>query len=134
MSSWSGSMGSRFTDSRTVPLHTELIDQHIYVQQVAGRFELSGLIDFADARVGAPHYEFGALVGFVFKGEPGLLREFMLAYGIREAELTQAYSEVLLGWSLCHRFANLSRTLGELGPPTPSSLEELAMRLHSFTA
>lgn len=121
-------------DAQRVPLHTELTDQHVYVQPVAGRFELSALIDFADARIGAPHYEFGALVEFVFKGERGLLREFMLAYGVPEADLTPAYSEVLLGWSLCHQFGNLSRTLAELGPPAPSSLEQLAMRLYSLTA
>ena len=117
-----------------VPLHTELYDQHIYVRRSGDRVELSGLIDFADARVGAPEYEFGAFVDFIFKGEPGLFREFLLAYGIRETELTPAYSEVLLAWSLCHRFAKLSRTLAAVGPPAPSSLEELAARLYSVSA
>jgi len=117
------------TDRRIVPLHTELIGQHIYLERHGEQFRLSGLIDFADARAGAPPYEFGALVTFIFKGEKGLLREFLLAYGVDETDLTEAYSELLLAWSLCHRFASLARTLGALAPPLPSSLEELASRL-----
>jgi hygromycin-B 7''-O-kinase len=120
-------------DSGLVPLHTELIDQHVYVSRRGGRVELSGLIDFADARVGAPFYEFGALSDFIFKGERGLLRELMLAYGVPAAELTEEYSEKLLAWSLCHRFASLPRTLSKLAPPTPASLEELARRLYSVS-
>lgn len=57
----------------------------------------------------------------------------MLAYGVPAAELTDEYSEKLLAWSLCHRFANLPRTLSKLAPPTPASLEELARRLYSVS-
>lgn len=120
-------------DLDLVPLHTELIDQHIYVDECHGQFELFGVIDFADARLGAPHYEFGSLVEFVFKGERGLLHEFMLAYGVSEDRLTSRYSETLLAWSLCHRFSNLGRTLAILEPLVPSSLEEVATVLYSLS-
>jgi hygromycin-B 7''-O-kinase len=116
-------------DSRLVPLHTELLDVHVYVQERDGQAELSGLIDFADARVGAAPYEFGALVGFIFKGERGLLREFLLTYGVPEAQLSPRYSETLLAWSLCHRFSNLERMLALVRPVVPRSLEELAEAL-----
>ena len=120
-------------DESLVPLHTELIDQHVYVEERRGRVELCGLIDFADARLGPAHYEFSAPVEFIFKGEPGLLREFLLAYGIPESRLTPSYSEMLLAWALYQRFSNLKRLLAVLGPREPSSLEELAVALFSVS-
>jgi hygromycin-B 7''-O-kinase len=62
--------------SRLLPAHTELVGQHVYVENVAGSWQLSGLIDFADARLAPFENEVGALVEFIFRGEPGLLREF----------------------------------------------------------
>jgi hygromycin-B 7''-O-kinase len=117
--------------AKLVPLHTELTDQHLYVEERQGELELVGLLDFADARVGAPHYEFAALVEFVFRGERGLLREFLLAYGIGAERLTSEFSRVLLAWSLCHRFAHLGRMLSLVEPHEPETLEELAELLFS---
>lgn len=119
------------TPADLVPLHTELIDAHVYVRQAGEHFVLAGVIDFADARRGASHYEFGGPAVFIFKGEPGLLREFLLAYGVPETCLTAEYSRTLLAWSLCHRFANLSRMLSAAELPVSASLEELARRLFS---
>ena len=116
-----------------VPLHTELVDQHVYVEEQGGELVPCGLLDFADARLGAPHYEFGALVEFVFRGERGLLREFLLAYGIESARLTPEFSEVMLAWSLCHRFAHLGRLLDLVEPDVPASLEELARRIFAVS-
>jgi hygromycin-B 7''-O-kinase len=115
-----------------VPLHTELIDQHVYVSERAGKFELSGLLDFADARSGPAEYELAAPVAFVFRGERGLLRAFLLAYGIPERQLTPHYAQTLLAWNLCHRFANLARELALLHPPLPETFEELAERLYAL--
>jgi hygromycin-B 7''-O-kinase len=119
---------------RVVPLHTELIDEHVYVEERGGELVPCGLLDFADARLGAPEYEFGALVEFVFRGERGLLREFLLGYGIEENRLTPEFSEVLLAWSLCHRFGHLGRMLALVEPEVPDSLEELAERLFCVSA
>jgi hygromycin-B 7''-O-kinase len=117
--------------SKLVPLHTELIDQHVLVEERGGELVPCGLLDFADARLGAPHYEFGAVVEFVFRGEPGLLREFLLSYGIEKHRLTPEFSEVMLAWSLCHRFAHLGRMLALVEPDVPETLEELASTLFS---
>jgi len=119
-------------DGPLVPLHTELIGQHLYVDERGGQLELTGLIDFADAMLGPAPYEFGALVGFIFQGERGLLREFLLGYGIPEANLTRRYSETLLAWSLHHRFSNLGRTLAMLEPLGLSSLDDIATVLYSL--
>jgi len=115
-----------------LPLHTELSELHVYAEERRGRLELSGLLDFADARVGPAQYELGCLVEFLFRGELGLLREFLLAYGVPEGELTSSYSETLLAWCLCHRFNNLNRTLALVAPWVPDSLEALAARLYAL--
>jgi hygromycin-B 7''-O-kinase len=109
-----------------VPAHTELIDHHVYVDEVDGQLELSGLIDFADARLAPAPYEFAGLIEFIFKGEPGLLREFLLAYGLTAEQLTASYSETLLAWMLCTRFSTLARLLRVSEPRVPDSVEELA--------
>jgi hypothetical protein len=119
--------------AKLVTLHTELTDDHLYVEQRDKEYELVGLLDFADARVGAAHYEFGALVEFVFRGEPGLLREFLIAYGIDAARLNPEFSEVLLAWALCHRYAHLGRMLDLVAPEEPATLEELATMLFSVS-
>jgi len=64
-----------------VLLHTELLDEHVLVEERGGRYELSGLIDFADGRVGPAEYDFPAPVEFLFRGQPGLLGFFLRAYG-----------------------------------------------------
>jgi len=112
--------------SRLVPAHTELTDGHVYVDEVDGKLQLTGLIDFADARLAPAAYEFASPIEFIFKGERGLLREFLLAYGLPAEQLTQAYAETLLAWLLCHRFPTLARLLRVIAPRVPDSVEELA--------
>ena len=111
-------------------LHTELLDQHVWVERQSGRFVLSGLIDFADHRAGPAEYEFPAPVEFLFRAEPGLLRQFLLAYGLPPGKLTPAYSERLLAWGLSHRYGQLARMLRVVHPLQPASLSELARALY----
>jgi hygromycin-B 7''-O-kinase len=114
-----------------VPLHTELSEMHVYAEERRGKLELSGLLDFADARLGPAEYETSCPVEFLFRSEPSLLREFLLGAGIPEARLDASYSETLLAWALCHRFSSLSRLLSRVEPWVPERLEELAVRLFS---
>lgn len=115
-------------------LHTELLDVHILGEERAGRVELSGLIDFADSCVGPVEYEFAAPIDFLFKGEPGALRAFLLGYGVDESDLGPERSRRLLAWSLCHRFGSLPRMLAACGDRKPGTLEELAARLFDVQA
>lgn len=110
-------------------LHTELLDQHVLAAERGGRWELAALLDFADGRVGPPEYEFAAPVEFVFRGEPGLLRAYLRAYGEDEAALDDARPARLLAWALLHRFGSLARMLRAVGAPAPRDLDELARRL-----
>lgn len=110
-------------------LHTELLDQHVLVEERAGHYEPSALIDFADSRIGPIEYEFPAPVEFLFKGEPGILRAFLIAYGIPGEELTPERSQRMLAWALSHRFGRLRRMLEAVLPARPTSLPELARTL-----
>lgn len=113
-------------------LHTELYDQHLLIAERGGRPELSGLIDFADGRVGHPGYEIPALVEFVFRGERPLLRELLLGAGWAESGLDERLSLELGAWSLLHQFGHLPRLRRAAGEPEPAGFEELARRLYGF--
>lgn len=109
-------------------LHTELLDQHLLLRSVAGRWRLAALIDFADARVGHPLYELPALAEFVLRGEAGLLGPLLDAAGL--GPWSPALSRELCAWSLLHRFGSVARMARAVGEPAPRGLEELGARLY----
>jgi hygromycin-B 7''-O-kinase len=118
-------------DRRAV-LHTELLDEHVLVEERSGRVELAALLDFADGRVGPPEYEHAAPVEFVFRGEPGLLRAYLLAYGEAPAALSPTRSGRMLAWALSHRFGSLARMLRAVAPREPATLGELSEDLYGL--
>jgi hygromycin-B 7''-O-kinase len=109
-------------------LHTEVLGEHLLVAPVGGRLELCSWIDFADACLGPVEYDCLAPVEFLFRGEAGLLRRFLLALGRDQRELHEGYSRQLLAWSLCHRFGSLARQL-RAAPQAPRSLVDLTTTL-----
>ena len=111
-------------------LHTELLHEHILVTRTRAGARIRALIDFADARVGPPGYEFLAPAEFVFKGEPGAMRTMLQGYGMPDEALTPELAEELCGWALRHRFGKLERALAAVAPFRPSTLGELAQRLY----
>jgi hygromycin-B 7''-O-kinase len=113
--------------ARRALLHTELGPGHLFVVERGGRWHLSGLIDFAEAFLGDPEYEFTAVGIFVTRGAPGLLRAFLLAYGYAECELTPELGTRLTAYALMHRYSKLDWYLSELAtPPSVTTFEELA--------
>ncbi len=110
-------------------LHTELLGDHVLLEQRGGAWRPCALLDFADARVGDPRYEIAALVEFVFKGEPGCLGACLEAAGDPLARGGEAAGRELLAWALLHRFASLPRALAAAGGAV--DLEDLARRLYS---
>jgi hygromycin-B 7''-O-kinase len=112
-------------DGRRVLLHTEVMREHLLVNEVNGRWQLSGLVDFEPAMVGVPGYEFGAVGLFVACAEPGLLGVVLDAYGAeRDAELPYR----LMAYKLLHRYSNLRWYLERLPSGDATTLESLARR------
>jgi hygromycin-B 7''-O-kinase len=113
--------------SRLVLLHTEVMREHLLVREGAGVFELTGLLDFEPAMVGAADYEFASVGVFVSGGEPGLLRRLLLAYGTPAARLDERLSRRLLAQAILHRYANLPWYLRRLDPSSQlATLDALA--------
>jgi hygromycin-B 7''-O-kinase len=110
--------------SQQVPLHTEVMREHVFVRQEGPAWALAGLIDFEPSMLGQREYEFAAVGVFITRGRRELLRQFLLGYGYTEAELTPLLSRKIMQLLLLHRYCNLNWFL-TLTPPGLTRLEEL---------
>ena len=97
-----------FLPHKEVFLHSDLTYDHFLVHQS----EISAVIDFADCRVGHPEYDIPASAVFIFKGEYGPLKEYLLALGYKDSELNQRFSEKLMAWTCLHYFSDLNKYFG----------------------
>ena len=90
-------------------------DYHLLVEERGGRWQLSGLFDFDDARLGHVDYDLAAAA--LFLGSPTRLLD---AYG------ADTDPKRLLAYTLLHRYRELRWVLREYVGHTPSTLDELA--------
>lgn len=113
-------------------LHCDLTADHFLVSAAqtdsaaADHWQLSGLIDFGDAMNGHPYYEFGAPLVYLTQGQPALRRQFLLAYGFAESDLTPALSQQLFCALLLHRFLHIPYYFKRYFETPPESIEALA--------
>jgi len=108
-------------------LHTEVMREHLLVEEGPRGWRLSGLFDFEPAMTGEPEYEFVAVGLFVSCGEVELLRRALRAYGYAEASLDADLERRLLAYALLHRYSHLPWYLQRLPPPPGArTLEALA--------
>jgi hygromycin-B 7''-O-kinase len=94
------------TDWRTARpclLHADLTEDHLLMSRQSGRWALSGLIDWADAEVGDPYYEWVALWFSICRRDVGLFRAFLAGYdpALRTEDLRTGR---LLAFTVLHRF------------------------------
>ena len=115
-----------------VLLHTELLGEHVLVEDGPRGWDVAGLIDLADGRAGSAEYDFVAPVEFVFRGQPGCLRAFLQGYGYPAEALGLHTQRRLLAWGLLHRYGSVGRMLAVAGQPAPSSLEQVARRVYAL--
>jgi hygromycin-B 7''-O-kinase len=112
-------------DFRPVIVSGDVHDYHLLVEQRAGRWELCGLFDFDDARLGHAEYDLAATGLFLTSGKPVLLRAMLEAYG------HTPLGRRLLAYTLLHRYRELRWWLAEfVSPPVPSTLEGLAAAIY----
>ena len=110
-------------------LHTELMRDHLLVAERGGKWQFSGLFDFAESMTLPHEYEFASVGLFVTSGDAELLRSYLLAYGYEESELNLEFSRRLLAFTLLHSYANLSWYLSFMAPPAGATkLDDLARR------
>ncbi len=121
--------------SRRVLLHTEVMREHVLVTQRAGRWELSGLIDFEASMVGHFEYEFAGVGLFLSEGDPEVLQELLLTYGLAPGESVLAMQERFMAYALLHRYSNLKWLLERMPPhPGTSTLRQLAAQWWALPA
>ena len=115
-----------------VLLNADLTDEHILVKECGGRWELTGIIDFGDAMLGHPYYDFVA-PGCTFTcSSSRLQRAMLLAYGLSEDQLDATLADQLMAYTLVHRFVELPHLIGLFGAQPPTHLRDLRRGLWSF--
>lgn len=102
--------------AQLVPLHTELMREHIFIEKKGRDWVISGLIDFEPSMVGHREYEFCAVGLFITRGNRDLFRLFLSSYGYTDAELTDELSRRIMVLLLLHRYGNLKRFLTLIPP------------------
>lgn len=112
-------------DGREVFLHADVTDEHVYLEERAGRWTVTGLIDFGDAMIGDWRYEFAAPLVFLCQGRPAVQRALLTGYGLAPAELTPEFGRMLTAWAFLHRWGRISAYPAFAPEPQPTSLAAL---------
>ncbi len=104
-----------------VLLNGDLTGDHVLLTEQEGGWGISGVIDFGDARVGHPFYDFVAPLAYYTYGEPELSLALLDAYGL---EPTDATLRTLTRFCLLHEFGRLRDFLARFPVETPQAFEE----------
>jgi hygromycin-B 7''-O-kinase len=115
-------------------LNADVTEDHLLLVEQNGRWRLSALIDWADAEVGAPAYEWPALWFSACQQEAAVLRHFARAYD-PTLILDEAFAREALLYTLLHRFGAEMVAMGWQrlrGDRPVSSLAELQRCLWPF--
>ena len=109
----------------------DIHDHHLLAVEEHGRWRVSGLFDFDDARIGFHEYDLAATGLFMMHGRRDLLRAFLLVYGYAETALDEALSMRLLAFTLLHRYRPFNWWREELvGNTHSTTLDELAAAIY----
>jgi hygromycin-B 7''-O-kinase len=121
-----GFLSSVELDSPLLLLNGDLTEDHVLIEQRNDRWVVSGLIDFADALIGAREYEWIALWFGALGHEEGSLEAFMAGYDA-QIQLDGAFLDRVMAFTFLHLFgAGIIRvTLEQLGSPQIGSLQDL---------
>ena len=111
----------------------DIHDYHLLAAEEAGRWRLTGLFDFDDARIGFHEYDLAATGLFMLHSRPDLLRAFLLAYGYADNSLDDALSARLLVYTLLHRYRPFNWWRTELvGDTDTGTLEDLGRKVYAL--
>ena len=103
-------------------LHADLTDDHWFVRRIDGAWHVTGLIDFGDAMVGDPLYEFAAPAMFLSQRRPAVQRAMLRGYGLAD---TKEVRNVIRAWTIVHRFSLVENAIRVCPEPSPETLQAL---------
>lgn len=111
---------------RSLLLNADLTDDHVFVAQEAGSWDLQAIIDWADAEVGPPCYEWiAAWFGFC-RRDPVMFRA-LVSSCTPDQVFDETFQRKLLACTFLHRFGSLIvRERWQIEPP-PANLSLLAL-------
>lgn len=99
-----------------VLLHGDVTADHLLLRQEgAGQWQIRGLIDFGDARLGTPCYDFVAVAADALRGEVAALRACLAAYGLPGALDDPTFRRALTALALLHEYADVGWLVGPPG-------------------
>jgi hygromycin-B 7''-O-kinase len=116
----------------TVLLDADITDEHVLLERRDGHWQMTGLIDFGDAMLGDPLYEFVATTSITGNDE-GLRRALYHGYGFTDEMLDDLLVQRVTAYAFLHQFTNLKWNLELAGSPEPHTMEELHSALWSFS-
>lgn len=105
-------------------LNADLTEDHILLTQEGGRWRLTALIDWADAEIGDPFYEWAALWAGLCDRDRDFFVQILSSYQ-PELQLDRDFQLRMLAYTMLHRFG--SHILAHLKvPPCFDTIDELA--------
>lgn len=84
-------------------LHTEIMPDHIFVENKNGDYKLTGIIDFEPSMLGNIEYDFAAVGIFVSSGNSRLFSAFLNGYGIKQHNTD--FKRRIMKYLLLHRYS-----------------------------
>lgn len=119
---------------REVFLHGDIHFGNLRVTKKGGKWQVFGLLDFADSLKGFHEYEFVAPGVLMIQGQGELQREFFRAYGYKENELDETLRRRLMLLTILYECSDLRKYALRLRPEAVNfTLEELEKAIWSFS-
>jgi hygromycin-B 7''-O-kinase len=115
---------------RPILINADLTEDHLLLVERDGRWQISALIDWADAEVGAAEYEWIALWFGLCQRDGAMFREILRVYD-SGLQLDEDFFERMLAYTLLHRFGAgiVTEVLERDGRPPIHSLAQLCQQL-----
>jgi hygromycin-B 7''-O-kinase len=117
----------------TVFLHSDVHFGNLRLQKTNGKWQISGLFDFADSLCGFHEFDFLATGVLMIQGQGNLQRELFKAYGYSENEIDESLRKRLMLMTVLYECSDLSRYAARLKTEAVNfTLEELERAIWSF--
>jgi hygromycin-B 7''-O-kinase len=114
-------------------LHGDVHFGNLRLSKAIGKWEISGLFDFADSLKGFFEYDFLAVCVLMIQGQGDLQREFFRAYGYRDNEINEDLRKRQMLLTMFYECSDLRRYAVRLSPAAVDfSLLELEKAIWNF--